>query len=92
MVFEVLTPSAAAKDRIVMAREYQATPSIQRYVMLEQDSVGATVYARAGGGWIHDILIAESVLSLPEIGIELPLAELYEGLAFDDQPESGEPA
>jgi Uma2 family endonuclease len=91
VVFEVLSPSTAATDRIVKAREYQATPSIQRYVMLEQDSVGATVYARAGETWTHDILIAGSILALPEIGVELPLAELYEGIAFDDEPEADQP-
>ena len=85
VVFEVLSPSTAAKDRIVKAREYQATPSIRRYVMLEQDSVGATVYARAGETWTHDILIADSILALPEIGVALPLAELYEGIDFDDE-------
>ena len=36
VIFEVLSPSTAAADRIVKAREYQATPSVQRYVMLEQ--------------------------------------------------------
>ncbi len=97
VVFEVLSPSTAAKDRIVKAREYQATPSIRHYVMLEQDSVGATVYARAGDLWTHEILIADSALALPEIGVELPLAELYEGIVFDDgqdedQPPAEEPA
>ncbi|RBP10574.1 Uma2 family endonuclease [Roseiarcus fermentans] len=92
IVFEVLSPSTAAKDRIVKAREYQATASIRRYVMLEQDDVGATVYARAGDGWTHDILTADSALALPEIGVELPLAELYEGIAFDDEPASDAPA
>ena len=91
VVFEVLSPSTAAKDRIVKAREYQATPSIRRYVMLEQDSVGATVYARAGDSWTHEILIENSVLALPEIGVELPLAELYEGIVFDDEPGADEP-
>ncbi len=90
VVFEVLSPSTATNDRIVKAREYQATPSIRRYVMLEQDSVGATVYARAGDVWAHDILVADSILALPEIGVELPLAELYEGIAFDEEPEAGE--
>lgn len=75
IVFEVLSPSTGAKDRIVKAREYQATPSVQHYVMLEQDSVGATVYARAGDAWTHEILIAGSILVLPEIGVELPLDE-----------------
>ncbi|RBP16439.1 Uma2 family endonuclease [Roseiarcus fermentans] len=82
VVFEVLSPSTTRTDRLVKAREYQATPSVQRYVMLEQDSVGAVVYARAGDGWTHEILIEESTLALPEIGVELPLAELYDGIDF----------
>jgi Uma2 family endonuclease len=82
VIFEVLSPSTAAVERIVKAREYQATPSVQRYVMLEQDRIGATVYARIGDGWTHEILVADSTLALPEISVALPLAELYEGLVF----------
>jgi hypothetical protein len=51
--------------------------------MLEQDSVGATVYARASDSWTHEILVTDSSLSLPEAEVELPLAELYDGLALD---------
>ena len=87
VVFEVLSPITTRSDRLVKAREYQATPSVQRYVMLEQDSVGATVYARTRDSWTHEILIAGSILALREIGIELPLAELYEGLVFEAEPE-----
>jgi Uma2 family endonuclease len=97
VIFEVLSPSTAANDRIVKAREYQSTPSAQRYVMLEQDGVSATVYVRSGDAWTHEILIADSKLSLPEIGVELPLAELYEGILFEteqdaDRTADGEPA
>ena len=97
VVFEVLSPSTARDDRIVKAREYQAIPSVQRYVMLEQDSVSATVYARSGETWTHEILIADSILALPEIGVELPLAELYDGIVFEteqdaDRTPDGEPA
>ena len=97
VVFEVLSPSTARDDRIVKAREYQATPSVQRYVMLEQDGVSATVYARSGETWTHEILVADSILALPEIEVELPLAELYEGIVFEaqdqsDQPPESEPA
>jgi Uma2 family endonuclease len=79
----VLSPSTGRDDRIVKAREYQATPSVQRYVMLEQDAVGATVYARSGDAWTHEILVADSILVLPEIAVSLPLAELYEGVVFE---------
>ncbi len=91
VVFEVLSPSTATKDRIVKAREYQATPSIRRYVMLEQDSVGATVYARSGETWTHEILVADSILALPEIGVSLPLAELYEGVVFEAEQDGDQP-
>jgi Uma2 family endonuclease len=83
IVFEVLSPSTASNDRIVKAREYQATSSVQRYVMLEQDSVGVTVYSRSGESWTHEILVAGSTLSLPEIGVSLPLAEIYDGIVFE---------
>jgi len=95
IVFEVLSPSTTRDDRIVKAREYQATPSVQRYVMLEQDAVSATIYARSGETWTHEILVADSILALPEIGVSLPLAELYEGIVFEadrdgDQPPAAE--
>ncbi|ACB97269.1 Uma2 family endonuclease [Beijerinckia indica] len=88
IVFEVLSSSTASTDRIVKAREYQATPSIQRYIMLEQDRIGATIYARAGDTWTFEILSDDAILQMPEIGIELPLAELYEGLNFDIEDET----
>jgi len=91
IVFEVLSPSTTRDDRIVKAREYQATPSVQRYVMLEQDAVGATVYARSGNAWTHEILVADSILALPEIGVSLPLAELYEGVVFETEQDGDQP-
>jgi hypothetical protein len=90
IIFEVLSLGAAANDRIVRAREYQAMPSVQRYVMLEQDPIGATAYARSGGAWTVEILIEDSILALPEIGVTLPLVELYEGLVFEAEREGEE--
>ena len=84
VVFEVLSPSTGGYDRIVKAREYQATPSVQRYVMLEQDSIAAAVYIRSEAAWTHDLLVADSILALPEIDVELPLAELYEGVDLSE--------
>jgi len=86
VIFEVLSPSTAANDRIVKAREYQATPSVQRYVMLEQDGVSATVYARAQDGWSVLVLTDNDTRDMPEIGLSIPLAEFYEGLSFETAP------
>jgi len=83
VVFEALSPSTARTDRITKAREYQATPSVMRYVMLEAGGIGAVVFARQGEVWTHELLDADADLRLPEIDVALPLAELYEGASFD---------
>lgn len=54
--------------------------------MLAQDRQFATVFARAGTDWIGHIVFGDAVLDMPEIGQEVPLAELYEGIAFEPQP------
>ncbi len=83
VVFEVLSPTTARTDRIEKNREYAAHPSIQRYVLLEQDAIAAEVYAREAGRWVRSTVIGDAPLAMPELGIELPLAEAYAGLEFD---------
>ena len=83
VVFEVLSPSTASIDHFVKNQEYRDTPSIQRYVILEQDFVGATVFARTGDDWVGHVLGGDAVLTMPEIGIEVPLSEFYEGVVFE---------
>ena len=77
VVFEILSESTSRTDRIEEVREYQATQSILRYVILEQDSIGATVFERRDGSWIAATLTDGDHLVMPEIGVDLPLAELY---------------
>jgi Uma2 family endonuclease len=77
VIFEVTSPGTARIDRIVKLREYQATGSVQRYVILEQDSIAATVFARARGVWTAEAMIDGDTLTMPEIGIEIALADIY---------------
>jgi Uma2 family endonuclease len=84
VIFEILSPSTSSTDRILKNREYASTPSVQRYVILEQDRVAATVFERVADDWVGHILLEDAILAMPEIGIEVPLAEFYEGLAFED--------
>jgi Uma2 family endonuclease len=86
VIFEVLSPGTARVDRVTKNAEYRQTDSILRYVMLEQDSQAATVFAREGDRWVGSLLTGEAVLSMPEIGIEVPLAELYDGLDLTRSP------
>lgn len=84
VVFEVLSASTASTDRIEKNEEYRQTPSIQHYVMLEQARQAATVFSRADQDWSGHVLTEDAVLSFPEIGLALPLAAAYVGIAFDE--------
>ncbi len=64
----------------VDACEYRGTPSIKRYVMLEQHCIAATVFARVSDDWLGQIVLDNAALEMPEIGITIPLAELYDGI------------
>jgi len=83
VVFEILSPTTSRTDRIVKAREYGATPSIQRYVILEQSAQAATVFTRMLGVWASIVLEGDVALDMPEIGISVPLAELYQDVELE---------
>lgn len=89
VVFEVLSPGTATTDHLVKNQEYRDTGAIQRYVILAQDRPGGMVFSRTGGEWVGRVLDADSVLAMPEIGISIPMAEFYEGLAFGDEAVGG---
>jgi Uma2 family endonuclease len=80
VVFEVASPSPRAvhTDRVIKVREYAAVPSIRRYVIVESEFVGLTVMERLGPDepWTVSVLTIDGILGLPEIGIEVPVAEI----------------
>ena len=94
VVFEVVSPTSGHMDRIVKLREYAAVNSIRRYVIVESASAGLTVNERqaAGQRWTVTSATADDLLPLPEIGIEIPVAELYEGVDFPGSETGAVPA
>ncbi len=77
VVFEVLSDGTAHDDLVLKNAEYRATPSIRRYVILQQTHAGAIVFTRKGKDWVTEIVDDQGVLHMPEIGIEIPMAEIY---------------
>ena len=82
VIFEVLSGSTAGDDRTIKLAEYKSLSSVRRYVMLEQDRVFATVITRTATGWDHALVGPDGLLAMPEIGAEVSMAVLYDGLAF----------
>lgn len=80
VIFEVLSDSTARIDFLDKNQEYAATPSVRRYVILSQDQIVATMFERIGDDWVGHILGRGAIIAMPEIGIEVPLTELYDGI------------
>jgi Uma2 family endonuclease len=90
VVFEVLSDGSSETDLIDKNREYRATPSIQRYVVLQQTHRAAIVFVRREDGWLSEIVSGmDARLDLPEIGITVPLREVYANVELPDMPREG---
>ena len=90
-VFEVLSASTSRTDRIIQVREYAAVASIRRYVILESTSVGLTVLERnrPDEAWRVTTLTTGEILGMPQIDIEVPIAEFYEDVSFAEEAAVG---
>lgn len=81
VTFEVLSDDTADIDRDEKGIEYARLPSMRRYVILEQRSMGVTILELGADGW-NETRVVAGTIALPEIDIELPLDEVYRGVRF----------
>jgi len=83
ILFEVLSASNTLPRQLRLLDDYQAIPTVEQIVFLEQDRPFALVWVREGGGWRRsEVDGLETDLSLPSIEQALPMREVYEGLDF----------
>lgn len=83
LVVEVASPSPTTVDRTLKLEEYKRHPSLRYILLLETVAPVALLYRREAEGWRPELLEGlDAVIALPEIGAELALAEIYDGLAF----------
>jgi Uma2 family endonuclease len=79
VLFEVLSPSTTRVDRSEKATIYHQIPTLKTYVIVDQEKVSMTVMRKSATGWSREIIEdAKASLKLPEIGVEIPVAAIYE--------------
>lgn len=81
LLIEVLSPSTAEYDRGRKFNQYKQLPSLQHYLLVSQTSWLVEWYRReANSIWSFTPLVeAEDELVIPELNINLTVAEIYEG-------------
>ncbi len=88
VIIEVLSPSTEAYDRGAKFAHYQRLESLREYVLIAQDQFRVEHFARrleAGPNeWLLTVATGlDARITLPALGVELPLAEIYAGVRFD---------
>ena len=94
VVFEILSPETQRHDRTIKLADYNATPSIAHYVLIEQSVLLVHVYSRGPHGDFNlrpqEIRGLGGVVELPSVGISLTMAEIYDGLEVSPPPDEPE--
>jgi Uma2 family endonuclease len=80
----VLSESTRRTDMGEKKDAYLTIPSLKVLLLVESDRPRVIAYRRRpGGGFeVEEHVGGEGVIGLSEIGAELPLADLYDGIAF----------
>ena len=79
VLIEVLSTETERTDRREKALAYRQIPTVEAYVLVEQERMAATILRRTEPGWQSDVIEGPgSILKLPGIGVEIPLERIYE--------------
>lgn len=91
VIVEVLSRATRRIDEGEKKDAYLTIPSLWLYALVEQDQAGVICFRRGPLGFVREVYRGlDAVVPLDEIGIALPLAEVYETVAFEPETAPGE--
>jgi len=83
VIFEVLSKRTRRIDEGEKKDAYLTIPTLSVYVLVEQELPRVVAHRRTPQGFVREEYDGlDAVLPLPEIGVDLPLAEIYDGVEF----------
>jgi Uma2 family endonuclease len=86
LLIEILSPSTERHDRHAKIPAYRRIASVQEILLVDSDDRYVELHRRQGDQWIIHILRGSAeVISLASVGIEISMADLYEGFEFPEE-------
>ena len=86
LLVEVLSAATELHDRGAKWAHYRHLASLKEYLLVSQDSRHVEHFRRVETGWLLTEYDAGAAMPLPALGIEVPVAEIYEGVELVSMP------
>lgn len=88
LVAEVLSPSTRDFDAFDKLEEYKAVASLAVILLAEPNAPEIALWRRdADGAWQRRLVAGlDQTIDLPELGVSLALADVYDGIVFPARP------
>jgi len=83
IIVEVLSKSTRRMDETIKKIAYQNLPSLQEYVLIEQDFVDVEV-CRRSEGWVSRHYFLGDNVTFDSVGLTLSVADIYQRVENDD--------
>lgn len=80
VVVEVLSPSTYDVDFGRKLQGYQQLPSLELYVLIQQDVRSVTTVRRSGAAWTMTTLAESGRIEIASLGLTIDLDEIYEDI------------
>lgn len=88
LIVEVLSQKTRRIDSGEKLDAYLTMPSLAIYLLVEQEDACVVAYRRTDQGFLREVYAElTDVVPLGEIGVELPLAEVYDGVEFSPEAD-----
>lgn len=92
LIIEILSPTTMAEDLQEKIPDYMRIPSVQEVVAIDSLRMFAQVIRRHAEHWITEIVQGQdATLTLASIGLNLTMADLYQGIALAEPPRPRAP-
>lgn len=81
LIVEVLSASTKMYDKTFKLQQYQQIPTLQEYVMIEQETQLVEVLSRLHG-WQPNYYESHKSFILQFVGLMLSVADVYDGITI----------
>ena len=84
VIVEVLSPTTRDFDTFGKFAEYKIIPALERVLFVDPNLAEVMVWSKdSDGAWAKTICEGlDTTIALPEIGVTLPMAEIYDDVVF----------